>query len=119
MPSGLHAPHYSRPAGVSTLRYTNRRMLRYARYAAAVVFALLAVGIVALWVRSHRLEDSVICPFGDLAYLTAETDRGVLRVQCALLGKTAPRVLPTRTWQYRKGRLGPPMPIEDVSTAER
>ena len=28
-------------------------MMRYARYAAAVLFALLAVGFVALWMRSY------------------------------------------------------------------
>jgi hypothetical protein len=36
-----------------------RRMMRYARYAAAIVFALLAVGFVALWVRSYRVRDRV------------------------------------------------------------
>jgi hypothetical protein len=34
-------------------------MMRYARYAAAVLFALLAVGFVALWVRSYWWQDHV------------------------------------------------------------
>ena len=34
-------------------------MMRYARYAAAVVFALLAVGFVTLWVRSGYRWDQV------------------------------------------------------------
>jgi hypothetical protein len=41
-------------------------MMRYLRYAAAVVFALLAVGFVALWVRSNSLFDElwIPVPFG-------------------------------------------------------
>jgi hypothetical protein len=39
-------------------------MMRYARYAAAMLFALLAAAFVALWVRSHYRQDSIICPFG-------------------------------------------------------
>jgi hypothetical protein len=34
-------------------------MMRYARFAAAVLFALLAVGFVALWVRSYYVYDCV------------------------------------------------------------
>ena len=41
-------------------------MLRYARYAAAVVFALLAVGFVALWVRSYSHFDQAYGPIGSL-----------------------------------------------------
>ncbi len=40
-------------------------MLRYARYTAAVVFALLAVGFVALWVRSYTWFDQIGGPFAN------------------------------------------------------
>jgi hypothetical protein len=40
-------------------------MMRYARYAAAIVFALLAVGFVALWVRSNEWNDRIAGPVSD------------------------------------------------------
>jgi hypothetical protein len=39
-------------------------MMRYARYAVAVLFALLAVGFVALWVRSYAWNDGIVGPIG-------------------------------------------------------
>lgn len=37
-------------------------MMRYARYAAAVLFALLAAGFVVLWVRSYTYSDAAEGP---------------------------------------------------------
>jgi hypothetical protein len=34
-------------------------MARYARYAAAVIFAFLALALVALWVRSYTIRDTL------------------------------------------------------------
>jgi hypothetical protein len=45
-------------------------MTRYARYAAAIVFALLAVGFVALWVRSYHWHDAVAGTIGSNSAIT-------------------------------------------------
>jgi hypothetical protein len=53
-------------------------MLRYARYAVAVVFALLAVGFVALWVRSYYWPDGYASTLLNSRGLGALSSQGVL-----------------------------------------
>src|SRR5687767_7721968 len=56
-------------------------MMRYARYAAAVFFALLAAGFVALWVRSYSdSETASLNPGGEYAY-SATSYRGAVWVE--------------------------------------
>jgi hypothetical protein len=52
-------------------------MMRYARYAAAVLFALLAAGFVTLWVHSHQLHDVVSGPVGSIQ-ISAASNRGTV-----------------------------------------
>jgi hypothetical protein len=51
-------------------------MLRYARYAAATFFALLAAGFVALWVRSYYNHDVVMWRISDTRALSVTSVRG-------------------------------------------
>jgi hypothetical protein len=53
-------------------------MLRYARYAAAVLFALLAMGFVALWMRSRDTADLLICPVRGQHSIGLSSDEGVI-----------------------------------------
>jgi hypothetical protein len=52
-------------------------MLRYVRYAAALVFALLAVGFVALWVRSYWWSDKLGGSLGS-CYMVLMTNQGIV-----------------------------------------
>jgi hypothetical protein len=52
-------------------------MMRYARSALAIVFAMLGVAFVALWVRSYWSHDEITGPVGD-SDLCLSSDRGVL-----------------------------------------
>jgi hypothetical protein len=62
-------------------------MLRYARYTAAVLFALLAVGFVALWVRSYGVKDRILILARSNAplQLTMYRGRGGLRLVFPLI----------------------------------
>ena len=53
-------------------------MTRYARYAAAVLFALLAVGFVALWVRSFYWPDGYVSTILNNRGLGVLSRQGVL-----------------------------------------
>jgi hypothetical protein len=63
-------------------------MMRYARYAAAALFALLAVGFVALWVRSNRHIDAITWP----------------RSNCRLEFRSTTGQLQFRSYHYRGPR---------------
>jgi hypothetical protein len=91
-------------------------MLRYARYAAVVVFALLAMGFVALWMRSYLWQDSMAGPVGGGKELLCSSSRGVVNVHLFHSGsmpdiqywsaesvKVAPRISGSR---LRNGFLG-------------
>ena len=51
-------------------------MLRYLRITAAVFFALLVIGFVALWVRSHYWFDGAFIPIAD-GHLSIGSNRGI------------------------------------------
>ena len=80
-------------------------MLRDVRYAAAILFVLLAVGFVALWARSYQWSDNVTWhAFGN--YLSVSSARGVL--QCVTYPEEAPQPnelnwssLPMNRWLAR------------------
>ena len=55
-------------------------MARYLRIAAAVFLALLAVGLIGLWVRSYSSLDTVSGPIGDKRGLTFFSSLGVISV---------------------------------------
>ncbi len=61
-------------------RYTARAMIRYPRLAAAALFALLAVSIVALWVRSYWWMDYRLREVGGPFGLFVHSQQGQLRV---------------------------------------
>jgi hypothetical protein len=81
-------------------------MLRYARYAAAAVFALLSLASIALWIRSHHRQDSAYGPIGNTRYLAAQSECGGLSFEFFHLGKSS-TLRPTWTlpaqsgWQLR------------------
>jgi hypothetical protein len=52
-------------------------MMRYAQYAAAVLFALLAIALVALWVRSYTWDDMLLGSVGR-AGISVESCDGVV-----------------------------------------
>jgi hypothetical protein len=52
-------------------------MMRYARYAAAVLFTLLAAGFVALWVRSYSHFEAIFWPLGHGYAISAESACGL------------------------------------------
>jgi hypothetical protein len=54
-------------------------MLRYARYAAAAVFALVAVGFVALWIGTYKQFADATVAVG-LSNFCIESHRGTLCV---------------------------------------
>jgi hypothetical protein len=58
-------------------------MMRYARYAAAVLFALLAMAFVALWVRSYHRWDVLICPTPTAVVFTFQSAGGSVLVDSA------------------------------------
>jgi hypothetical protein len=60
-------------------------MIRYAQHAAAVVFALLAAGFVALWVRSCYHLDFVEVPLDNNQRLTFTSSSGCITCDWAQL----------------------------------
>src|SRR5688572_20366810 len=86
-------------------------MLRHARYAAAVVFALLAVGFVALWVRSYDFLDAASGPIGKW-YVFPSTIRGITMVEFA---NSATFVQVEKKWRFSSTPLNSMGPIEDHS----
>ena len=55
-------------------------MTRYARYAGAVLFALLAVGFAALWVRSYKTADVTFYGSSGSLVLRIVPNRGIVTV---------------------------------------
>jgi hypothetical protein len=53
-------------------------MVRYARYAPAVAFALLAIAFVGLWARSYRRVDILIGPLGETRGFAMGSVNGVI-----------------------------------------
>jgi hypothetical protein len=57
-------------------------MIRYARYAAAALFALLAVGLVTLWVRSYHRADAIAGAIGERNYFWVSSNGVITAGDC-------------------------------------
>jgi hypothetical protein len=86
-------------------------MLRYARYAPATFFALLAAGFVALWVRSYDFMDAASGPIGKW-YVFPSTIRGTTMIEFA---NSATFVQVEKKWRFSSTPLNSMGPIEDHS----
>jgi hypothetical protein len=79
-------------------------MMRYARYAAAALFALLAVGFVALWVRSYFRADSLYGYFADDCPVGFHSHRGV--AGCIIEFDSADYA-PAKGWWFQSRSVDP------------
>jgi hypothetical protein len=75
-------------------------MARYLQIAAAGFFALLAVALIGLWVRSYDRQDSIFKAVSDGSYISGGSFRGLVFFELVRLRPGLPP-LRNRTWRIR------------------